>query len=60
MAQTPSRSGTAATVKVAPRPDTAIGHSVAAKDHAKAAAFHSSRAEALSCDARKSLPPSKR
>jgi hypothetical protein len=58
MARTPSES--AINTKVAARPNTAIGHATAAKQHAKAAAHHAGRAETLSRDARKSMPPSKR
>jgi hypothetical protein len=35
---------------IAARPNTAEGHSAAARDHARLAAHHASRAEALSRD----------
>jgi len=59
MARTPG-SGTSTSIKIASRPDTAIGHSAAARDHAKAAAAHAAKAEALSRDSKRALPKSAR
>jgi hypothetical protein len=59
MARTPG-SGTSTSIKIAARPDTAIGHAAAAKDHSRAAAAHAAKAEALSRDTKRSLPKSAR
>ena len=56
MARTPPATPT----KIAPRPNTAIGHAAAARDHSRAAAAHASKAEQLSRDARRTMPKSAR
>jgi hypothetical protein len=56
MARTPPATPT----KIMPRPNTAIGHAAAARDHAKIAAAHASKAEQLSRDARRVMPKSSR
>ena len=58
MARTPASSDR--TPKITPRPNTAIGHAAAAKDHSRAAVFHASKAEALSRDSKRALPKSAR
>jgi hypothetical protein len=60
MARTPPPASSSTTTRIAPRPNTAIGHSAMARDHAKAAAAHASKAEQLSRDARRTMPKSAR
>jgi hypothetical protein len=59
MARTPPASSST-TTKIMPRPNTAIGHAAAARDHAKIAAAHASKSEQLSRDAKRAAPKSSR
>lgn len=52
--------GSGTSIKIVARPNTAVGHAAMAKDHSRAAVHHASRAEALSRDARRETPKSKR
>lgn len=52
----PTRSNT----RVVARPNTAAGHSAMARDHARMAAHHASKAEALSHDKMRETPRSQR